>query len=344
MPQEFSDYAVFHQPQIRDELVTYTAHLKSLAETLPGNLPLMISPFFGQNPNGQAYANWWDTTGLPLTGIDIFNLQDGVGTHRTTIAQSQAVFAAMAPVMQHHGVAFWANNESFNQIHGWPVDDGPFQAIPADIMTLVQQIQATTPLVDKSVTFEFTTYMSTQGSGAANVLYHDYGDYFQSVLSSGGDFNGDGAYDCADINALTNQIALGTDDLAFDLTGDGAVDLADRDAWLAEAGAANLTSGNPYRVGDANLNGAVDVSDFNLWNESKFTDVSRWCYGDFNADGSVDVSDFNLWNGNRFLSADSGDTLVVPEPASMVGLLSLAVCLVLSIRTDAIRMAKRWVP
>ncbi len=76
--------------------------------------------------------------------------------------------------------------------------------------------------------------------------------------------------------------------------------------WLAEAGAAELDSGDPYLSGDANLNGVVDVSDFNLWNTHRFTHSAAWCQGDFNADGVVDVGDFNLWNGHRFLSADGG--------------------------------------
>ena len=126
------------------------------------------------------------------------------------------------------------------------------------------------------------------------------------------DFNGDGMLDCADIDALTAAVASGSTDVTFDLTGDSVVDIADRDAWLAEAGAANLPSGNPYLIGDANLDGSVDVSDFNIWNGSKFSSTAAWCSGDFNADGSVDVSDFNLWNGNKFNSADG--TAAVPEP------------------------------
>ncbi len=184
MPHEFSDYTVFYDPALRDKLVTYTHDLTESAHNATGQT-MMISPYFGQNPNGPAYAAWWDTTGLPSTGIDIFNLQDGVGTHRTTIAQSQAVFQAMAPVMANHNVAFWGNNESFNQIHGWPVDAQPFAAVPTDINTFKQQIQSTTPLVEKSVTFEFTTYMSTQGTAAANVLYQDYQDYYNDITSPG---------------------------------------------------------------------------------------------------------------------------------------------------------------
>ena len=40
------------------------------------------------------------------------------------------------------------------------------------------------------------------------------------------------------------------------------MDLEDRDDWLAQAGAQHLTSGNPYRVADFNLDGVVDGQDF----------------------------------------------------------------------------------
>ena len=39
----------------------------------------------------------------------------------------------------------------------------------------------------------------------------------------------------------------------------------------AEPAAAENGLGSPYKVGDANLDGAVDVSDFNIWNGAKFT-------------------------------------------------------------------------
>ena len=126
-----------------------------------------------------------------------------------------------------------------------------------------------------------------------------------------GDFDGNGSYECADVDGLVAAIAGGSTDLAFDLTGDGVVDRADLTAWLAEAGAAELSSGNPFRNGDANLNGVIDVSDFNVWNTNKFTNSAAWCLGDFNADGVVDTSDFNLWNMNKFTTSDVAS---VPEP------------------------------
>lgn len=230
MPQEISDYTVFSEPALRDKLVTYTHDLTELAHTSSG-LPMMISPYFGQNPNGASYANWWNTTGLPATGIDILALQDGVGTHRTNIAQSQAVFQAMAPVMAAHDVEFWGNNESFNQIHGWPVDAQPFAAVPTAIGTFTQQIQSTSPLVDKSVTFEYTTYLSTQGTAAAQVLHQAYEGYFALTTAPiPGDFNGDRVVDNADYGEWRSSFGFGGSQSA-DGNGDGTVNAADYVVW-----------------------------------------------------------------------------------------------------------------
>ncbi len=120
-----------------------------------------------------------------------------------------------------------------------------------------------------------------------------------------GDFNDDGNYDCQDADSLVTEIAIGGNDSAFDLTGDDLVNDADLTHWLAEAGAENNTSGGAYRRGDANLDGVVDISDFNIWNANKFTPQAAWCSADFNADGVVDISDFNIWNANKFTSSDS---------------------------------------
>ena len=136
-----------------------------------------------------------------------------------------------------------------------------------------------------------------------------------------GDFDGDGDYACADVDSLVAAIASQSTDLTFDLNSDGTVTADDLTSWLAEAGAAELASGNSYAAGDADLNGVVDVSDFNIWNGSQFTNTPAFCSGDFNADGVVDVGDFNIWNSAKFTSQDG--IAAVPEPEA-VSLLAMA--------------------
>ncbi len=149
------------------------------------------------------------------------------------------------------------------------------------------------------------------------------------VEPGAGDFNMDGTYDCADIDGLVAEMVAGTNDAAFDVNGDGSVNGDDLTAWLAEAGSVNNANGGAYLPGDANLDGAVDVSDFNVWNGNKFTSDAGWCGGDFNGDGSVDVSDFNLWNGNKFQSSDAA---AVPEPAGLALILFAMLPLFRSVR------------
>ncbi len=119
-----------------------------------------------------------------------------------------------------------------------------------------------------------------------------------------GDFDSDGDLDCDDINLLSSIAASGGGSGIFDLTGDGVVDDLDVADWILNQ--------KETVMGDANLDGVVDSSDFNVWNGSKFTATSAWCRGDFTSDGFVDASDFNVWNRNKFTSAASA----VPEPAA----------------------------
>jgi hypothetical protein len=97
--------------------------------------------------------------------------------------------------------------------------------------------------------------------GFQNANFDDF-----SLIVLGGDFNSDGLHNCLDVDGLVAEIVAGTNTASFDLTGNGTVDAADLDAWLAEAGAVNLASGNAYLKGDANLDGNVDGSDFGIWN------------------------------------------------------------------------------
>jgi hypothetical protein len=81
------------------------------------------------------------------------------------------------------------------------------------------------------------------------------------------------------------------------------------------------------RLGDANLDGAVNLADFNKL-AANFGAVgsARWSQGDFNYDGDVNLLDFNLLAGQfgqsagASLSPEDWSALAsaVPEPAALV--------------------------
>ena len=139
-----------------------------------------------------------------------------------------------------------------------------------------------------------------------------------------GDFDNNGSFACADVDSLVATIVAGSNTASFDMTGDGLVNGADLTSWLRNAGARNLPNRHSYLLGDANLDGVVDGSDFGIWNSNKFTNQSAWCKGDFNANGAVDGSDFGIWNSNKFTASDSSSGSLVPEPASCGAILLMA--------------------
>jgi hypothetical protein len=131
----------------------------------------------------------------------------------------------------------------------------------------------------------------------------DIGAYERQTAPLRGDFNDDGRYSCEDIDTLMAGIATGDASTLLDMNLDGRLDLRDRDAWLSQAGGANLGPGRSFLPGDANLDGAVDGTDLAIWNDHRFTNDTRWCHGNFNGDTVVDVSDFSLWFQHRFTTS-----------------------------------------
>lgn len=132
----------------------------------------------------------------------------------------------------------------------------------------------------------------------------EYALLVQSTLA--GDFDADGDLDCDDVDSLTQAIASGSTNLLYDVTNDNQVNLADLDEWVL-----NLKG---TLFGDANLDFAVDGSDFIIWNANKFASGKAWCTGDFNADGITDGLDFVIWNQFKFMNADlRGRSLLVPS-------------------------------
>ena len=126
-----------------------------------------------------------------------------------------------------------------------------------------------------------------------------------------GDFNGDGALDLMDINALSEASAAGQNDASFDLNDDQLVDGTDLQSWVELA--------NTW-IGDANLDGEFNSSDLvRVFESGKFEtgQTANWAEGDWTGDGKFDSSDFvtAFQSGGFELGPKAASS--VPEPTGI---------------------------
>lgn len=138
-----------------------------------------------------------------------------------------------------------------------------------------------------------------------------------------GDFNADGWLDISDINELTRQAASQNHQAAYDLTNDGRVDANDISTWMTRLA-------NSY-VGDANLDGEFDTSDFvSLFAAGTYEtgDEAVWSQGDFNGDGRFDTRDLVVALAGGGYEQGPRASVAIPEPKldARLGLFLLAFC------------------
>ena len=130
---------------------------------------------------------------------------------------------------------------------------------------------------------------------------------------AGGSWNGQGIISS---NANASQFGVGYAEAASLASVPAIFGTVDADAILIR-----LT-----RYGDANLDGTVNLSDFNRLAANFGSTTGDWSQGDFNYDSNVNLSDFNRLAANFGLSA-AGPTVTpedwarlgaaVPEPGSL---------------------------
>lgn len=128
-----------------------------------------------------------------------------------------------------------------------------------------------------------------------------------------GDFNQDGLLDASDIDLLSAKVRQGTNEAGFDLNADALVDDSDRLVWI--------DSIKKTYVGDADLNGQFDTTDFVMvfqagQYEDGVTGNSGWATGDWNGDTEFDSSDFvSAFQSGGFEQGPRAAVSAVPEPA-----------------------------
>ena len=156
-------------------------------------------------------------------------------------------------------------------------------------------------------------------------------DNIELTGGSGGgspyDFNNDGMVDVSDIDLMLGEVKAGTNSGNFDLNNDALVNTADIDALLAEGF-------NSY-IGDSNLDGEFNSSDMVVvFTAGEYEDTvamnSSWDEGDWDGDGDFTSGDLVFaFTIGGYEQGPRAAVASVPEPASVMGLLTGMVALLI---------------
>lgn len=142
-----------------------------------------------------------------------------------------------------------------------------------------------------------------------------FGVYSISLASIPGDVDESGAVDEGDIRAICSN--LGSSDPRFEYTGDDTVTIDDLEAFVET----RLDT----RMGDTNLDGAVNFDDFLNLSQNFGKDFRDWRRGDFDCNETVEFADFLFLSRHfGFESEENGGeaAAAVPEPSALLMLFS----------------------
>lgn len=160
---------------VRSYIDSIVGHAKSLTPA-----DILMSPYYGMEPDGKAYAKFWDKV-FSGNHPDVVAMQDGVGCTRNTTKEAAGVLRDLAEVMRKRGVRLWVNVETFQQTHGWPVDEDDWDAVPGAFERIRSQIEAETPFAEDAVIFDFPSYVSPR---IAEGSYAGYAKYWKEKFNS----------------------------------------------------------------------------------------------------------------------------------------------------------------
>lgn len=146
-----------------------------------------------------------------------------------------------------------------------------------------------------------------------------------------GDVDLDGDIDVDDINTLHLHLNFGGPYIiSGDIDADGDIDRVDVNILVQDL-MPTSAPGIGTQYGDANLDGAVNLVDLNIWLapcDIILPDIfppppphPAWECGDFSGDGLINLEDLNLWLASPAVPAGGDAPAIVPEPASL-GLLA----------------------
>lgn len=177
IPQEINDLEWQTNPA-KSLLFDWVQSIASWAHSKNTSKPVMIAPFFNLWMPSDLLKTWYTELFQAAPDLDQVFPQDGVGiTLKNVYYDVPLFYSKIKEACGENGVQFGATVESFQQLTGWPIDNGSFSATSANINRLKAQLWETkvhSPV--EIIQFEWS-YMQPSLGTANSTLYNNYLSY-----------------------------------------------------------------------------------------------------------------------------------------------------------------------
>jgi hypothetical protein len=157
-------------------LGAFTASLHRLTP----NAPIAVSGFASGTHSAADLQAMWGELLDAAPHLDSVLFQDGIGVGHLDLQRLPEYLEALRAVTSARGRSLEVITEVFEQLAGQPLDDKPFQAIPASLTRIDQQLRIAARYSSAAVAFSVPEYLSLHGGDRAAALYLSYLSRFRS--------------------------------------------------------------------------------------------------------------------------------------------------------------------
>jgi uncharacterized protein DUF4434 len=181
IPHEITD--IGYSDLQRELILYFLRELSAALHRMAPLKPVMLSGYTDpEKSDGVRFRLWWNRI-FEESGVDIVAFQDGAGIAGRKDWRSVLPYVkALGMLAEDFKGDVWLIAEVFSQTDGPPLNDKPFQAIPADIERVREQIEALGSYGRKLLAYSFFPYVLSSDDPNAKQLYDAYEAYLAKKL------------------------------------------------------------------------------------------------------------------------------------------------------------------
>jgi hypothetical protein len=176
IPQEINDLEWQGNTE-QTLLFNWLKDVSDYAYSKSENKTIMIAPFNNLWQPADVIKNWYESLFSIAPNINSVFPQDGVGIGLKDINYHIPLyFDAINSACDNYNRTFGATIESFNQLTGWPIDNGSFSAESSSIQRLKKQLAEAATHTNDIIQFSWG-YMQQDLTISSTNLFNEYSNY-----------------------------------------------------------------------------------------------------------------------------------------------------------------------